>query len=413
MKTIECCRVCGGSLRNVLSLGELHLSAFVDPGVTTPKYPLTLALCSHCKLVQLRHTTPAEELYEQYWYRSGTNASMTRELEGIARVAERELTFDDVALDIGCNDGTLLRAYKAGVFTVGFEPAKNLVSFAQEDVNLVVNEFFSAGAWFARMGPTKAKVITSIAMFYDLDDPNAFVADVGEVLKDDGLWIIQMADLKSMLDRTMWDNICHEHLEYYSLIALDFLLHHHGLYVEHLEHNDVNGGSTRYYVRKDGHGLSESSAVTEARRLERAAGLDKPGTYEAFAARVRAETWLLTEFVAEQVAAGKKVYVYGASTKGNTLLQYAGLDHALITAAAERNPYKWGKVTVGTNIPIISEQEARAAKPGYFLVLPWHFLDEFVERESEYLAGGGAFVVPLPAFRVVRGLAAFGAAPRR
>jgi NDP-4-keto-2,6-dideoxyhexose 3-C-methyltransferase len=404
MRTIETCRSCNMSdLVEVLSLGELCLSAFVDEGAEVQRAPLELVLCKSCSLVQLRHTVSAEDMYRNYWYRSGTNRSMTAELEGIARAARSYLGLGDVALDIGCNDGTLLRAYGAGVFTVGFEPATNLIAAASDGTDLVINDFFNADAWRrAMLG--RAKVVTSIAMFYDLDDPNAFVHDVHEVLDDDGVWILQMADLKSMLDRTMWDNICHEHLEYYSLTSLSSLLEWHGFRVVDVERNSVNGGSIRAIIRKRGRNAqTRSIRVRELLDEERVMGLDTFRPYEAFADRVRDETLSLVDFVKSKVAEGKKIYVYGASTKGNTLLQYAGLDSSLITAAAERNPDKWGKRTAGTNIPIVSEKEARDAKPDYMLVLPWHFLDEFVEREAEYLSGGGAFIVPLPTFRVVRG----------
>lgn len=403
MRTILECRVCGSKdLTEVLSLGDLHLSAFLDPGSPPPpKYPLTLVLCSRCKLVQLRHTVPAQEMYEQYWYKSGTNQSMTEELQGIAKAASSFLRPGDDVLDIGCNDGTLLRAYPPGTFTVGFEPARNLIEHASEGgVDLVINDFFGAAAC-CRADLKPFKVVTSIAMFYDLDDPNSFVRDVYEVLADDGVWIIQMADLKSMIEQTMWDNICHEHLEYYSLAALECLLGRHGFAVNTIETNKVNGGSIRVYVVKKGHETVQRS-VEEFRQAEAALALDTLAPYEAFAERVKEGNEQLNAFIRNAVVAGHTVCVYGASTKGNTLLQSTGLGYPLIKAAAERNPDKWGKVTVGTNIPIMSEEDVRALKPDYMLVLPWHFLDEFVEREAEYLKSGGAFIVPLPGLKIVR-----------
>lgn len=406
MRTIERCRACASSeLHEVMSFGTIHLSAFIDrAGSKPPKYPLDLVLCSRCKLLQLRHTVPANAMYENYWYRSGTNASMTRELADIARVARRYLVPGDTVLDIGCNDGTLLRAYQKDTYDpplrcVGFEPATNLVPYAAEGGAQVVNDFFNAEAWREHVGDVRAAVVTSIAMFYDLDDPNSFVEDVKAVMAHDGVWIIQMADLKSMLDRTMWDNVCHEHLEYYSLCSLKNLLVAHGLSVVDLERNDVNGGSVRVMVQR-----ADARASWSVERLEedeRTDSLDTMAPYAAFKRRVYEETTKLVSFVEVAVREGKSVYVYGASTKGNTLLQVAGLDHRHIVAAAERNPDKWGKRTVGTNIPIVSEEEARAAKPDYFLVLPWHFLDEFVERERAYLSAGGKFIVPLPEFRVL------------
>lgn len=409
MRTIIECRSCySNELVDVLDLGELRLSAFIDAGEDVPKYPLELVLCARCSLVQLRHTVPAEEMYRNYWYRSGTNHSMTQELRDIARAATLALGKDRfIALDIGCNDGTLLRAYDvARVHTIGFEPAKNLIQYAKKGVDVVINDFFNAYAYGQQVGH-KADIVTSIAMFYDLDDPNEFVHDVADVMADDGVWVIQMADLKSMLDRNMWDNICHEHLEYYSLIALENLLYRHGFYVADIEQNDVNGGSIRVFVRKLGN-LSygppnSTSAVLDMRRAELEDKLDTAAPYAAFGERVRKLTTELVTLIKDEVALGKKVYAYGASTKGNTLLQYAGLDFRTITAAAERNPDKWGKLTVGTQIPIISEEQARADSPDYFLVLPWHFRDEFLSREKGYLDSGGSFIFPLPKLEVVRG----------
>jgi hypothetical protein len=401
-RVIETCRSCQSArLVQVLDLGELHLSAFVDKGQDTKKYPLELVLCEDCSLVQLRHTVPATEMYQNYWYRSGTNHSMTQELRDIAHAATVALNKERfTALDIGCNDGTLLRAYDvARVQTVGFEPATNLIKYAEKGVDCIIADFFHAGAWRTFLGNEKADVVTSIAMFYDLDDPNSVVNDVSKVMADDGVWVIQMADLKSMLDRNMWDNICHEHLEYYSLIALENLLERHGFYVSDIQQNDVNGGSIRAFVRKDPGRASKT--VTEMRRAELQDGLDTLKPYTEFAERIENRTNDLVRFITSVRREGKKVYAYGASTKGNTLLQHAGLDSSLINAAAERNPDKLGKYTVGTHIPIISEEQARAEKPDYFLVLPWHFRNEFLSRERAYLDDGGAFIFPLPEFEIV------------
>lgn len=402
MRTITKCRSCGSvELSDLLSLGELHLSAFLRPGEEAPRYPLDLILCHTCNLVQLRHTVPAEEMYRNYWYRSGTNKTMTEELHGIAREAAKRagLQAGDVVLDIGCNDGTLLRGYDLDLDTVGFEPSDMSLE-ACEHVDLVIHDFFNAAEWEQLMKSKKARVVTSIAMFYDLDDPNTFVHDVAQVLADDGIWIIQMADLKSMLDRTMWDNICHEHLEYYSLTSLEHLLHRHGFVVVDVETNDVNGGSLRAYVQKQP--AVSNARVRAMREAEAAMGLDTRVPYVAFAQRVHEMTLKLRSFVEQEKRQGRSIYVYGASTKGNTLLQYAKLGCDVITAAADRNPDKWGLLTVGTRIPIIDEKAARAAKPDYFLVLPWHFMKEFLEREQDYLAAGGAFIIPLPEFTVVR-----------
>lgn len=418
IKGIKKCRVCGSKdIEPILSLGDLYVSDFLEEGSENQakKAPLELVLChakyGGCGLLQLRHTFSHESFYRNYWYRSGVNKTMVEELGDIAAKAENiaPLKIGDFVLDIGSNDSTLLRSYKtSGLNTVGFEPAINIVEKYGREGNVeVIDDFFNYPAWQKEFGKKKAKVITAIAMFYDLDDPNAFVADVVKCLDKGGLFIIQMMYLPSFLERNAFDGICHEHLEYYSLFSLENLLRRHGLEVFGVELRDINEGSFRAYIRhKDGgNGLRVSPGAEECvrkmRKEEASLGLGDRKAYDDFVSRVNAIRAKTKSFIEKEVAAGKKVYVYGASTKGNTLLQYFGLDKRLIVAAAERNPDKWGKRTVGTNIPIVSEEEARKAKPDYFLVLPWHFLKEFVEREREFLDGGGEFIVPLPEFKVV------------
>jgi len=355
-------------------------------------------------------------MYANYWYRSGTNQTMTEALADIANKAEvlMRLTHGDAVLDIGCNDGTLLASYRTqGVFKVGIDPAQNLAVFSRKVADKVLSTFFSAKAFesdpvLCRLRP---KVITSIAMFYDLEDPNKFVADIKAVMHPEGLWIIQMSYLPLMMRQNAFDNICHEHLEYYSLHSLEHLLGRHNMEVMDVEINDVNGGSYRVYIRNRGAGRQffgdetfrrlAVDRVQGMRAEEEAMGLQHIAAYHEFAmwtARIRDD---LRAFINEETKKGRRIYVYGASTKGNTLLQYCGLDHSVIVAAAERNSSKWGRVTVGTHIPIISEEEARKARPDYFLVLPWHFLGEFMKRERDYLNAGGRFIVPMPHLSII------------
>ena len=413
------CRVCDFSpLAPILSLGKLQVSDFIsesskhhneDDGI-----PLELALCNKkdggCGLLQLKHTISHEAMYRQYWYRSGINKSMTDELRGIASKVESliKLNAGDFVIDIGSNDSTLLRNYSiGGLRLIGFEPARNLMKYAQEGVTKIFNDFFNFSAWEREYPGAKAKAITAIAMFYDLEDPNKFVEDVTKCLDRDGVFIIQMSYLPSMLSQNAFDNICHEHLEYYSLLSLENLLMRHNLEIFDIELNDVNGGSFRIYIRRKNEGRAiqisngAEKRIEDLRKFEEKLGLDNEKVYIDFVRRVYSLRDQLTAFVNSEVKNGKKIYIYGASTKGNTLLQFYGLDNALIVAAAERNSEKWGLKTVGTLIPIISEEQARKDKPDYFLVLPWAFLDEFVKREEEYLKSGGKFLVPLPEFRVV------------
>lgn len=428
------CRSCGtGDLLPVLSLGDQYVSNFFTGEQEGLRAPLELVLCdpaasglaprsptrpaklqrsgegeAGCGLLQLRHSVDQGSLYRNYWYRSGVNVSMREALADVAASAERmvALTAGDLVLDIGSNDGTLLRAYDvAGLRLVGFEPATNLMPYAQERGTVTVNDFFGFQTFHRLFGQARAKVITSIAMFYDLEDPNAFVADVIRVLHPNGVWIIQMSYLPLMLSQNAFDNICHEHLEYYALGSLRVLLERHGLKIVDVELNDVNGGSLRaYVVHQNGAILVSAGAPERMQQLdtsERDLQLYNQGTYNAFARRVENIRQEVKDFVQTETTAGKVVDVYGASTKGNTLLQYFGLDHSVIRQGAERNPGKWGKQTVGTGIPIVSEEVSRADPPDYFLVLPWHFLQEFLRREQAFLASGGKFIVPLPAFQVL------------
>lgn len=408
------CRVCGSeALTEVLSLGNQSISNFIDHEIESPAAPLELVLCDvaqgGCGLLQLRHTADQGFLYRNYWYRSGVNSTMRQALADVTNKAEKivNLQTGDTVIDIGSNDNTLLHSYRhPGLTKIGFEPATNLMPYAKDPNITVFNDFFAASHFQKQYPNQTAKIITSIAMFYDLEDPNTFVADVANCLSQDGVWIIQMMYLPMMLADNIFDNICHEHLEYYSLQSLEYLLQQKGLKVIDAELNDVNGGSIRTYItHQDNTSLKPLPGATKRlealRQQETALRLDTLNPYQQFAQRVELVKQQVTEFIRHEVAHGKHVYVYGASTKGNTLLQYFGLDRTVIQAAAERNPDKWGKKTVATFIPIISEEQARAAKPDYFLVLPWHFLNEFIQREQEWLKAGGKFIVPLPQFRVI------------
>jgi NDP-4-keto-2,6-dideoxyhexose 3-C-methyltransferase len=417
MKTRTTCRVCNSSLQPIFSLGEQYISNFLTPEESDGlKAPLELVLCSQCRLLQLRHTVPANAMYKNYWYRSGTNQTMRDALADIAKKAESlmHLQEGDSVLDIGCNDGTLLASYETkGIYRIGFDPAENLAVFSRQVADKLVTGFFESEVFYENpeLSRRRPKVVTSIAMFYDLEDPNQFVADVKKVMHPDGLWIVQMSFLLLMLKTNDFGNICHEHLEYYSLQSFEYLLNLHDFVLVDVELNDVNGGSFRAYIRN--RGADESAFASESyrreakhrisaiREREAMIRLDKIEPYLEFAARVERVKQDVSEFIKDHVSRNKKVYVYGASTKGNTMLQYFGLDSSLIGAAAERNPEKWGKVTVGTRIPIVSEAEARADKPDFFLVLPWHFVDEFTVREKDYLSSSGRFILPLPHFGLI------------
>lgn len=408
--TRKACRVCNSShLEPILSLGDQCLTNFVNSSEAKLFVaPLELVLCSRklggCGLLQLKHTVPGDILYRKFWYKSGVNQTIKNDLADIAHKGENlvELKKGDIVLDIGTNDGTLLRQYEnKNIKSVGFEPAVNLVKEAEVGTTKIINDFFNYEQ-FSETFNQKPKIITSISMFYDLEDPNKFVNDIVRILDDEGIWIIQMNYLMTMLENNAFDNIVHEHLEYYSLKSLEYLLEKHDLVVFDVELNGINGGSIRTYVKhKNCQKYPITRSVKELRLYEDKIGLDGNEPYIQFANRIKDLKKRTYDFIKTEVEKGKKICVYGASTRGNTLLQFYGLDHTLITAAIERNPEKWGKKTVLTDIPIISEEEGRTKKPEYFLILPWYFIEEFKQRERDYLQKGGKFILPLPDFKII------------
>ena len=402
-KRIKKCRSCGSNkLTPILNLGKIYVSDFVASFSKRGKIPLELILCEDCNLLQLRHTTNPDLLYREYWYKSGINETIIADLKDIVSKVEEQVKLKegDIVVDIGCNDGTLLRSYKTkGLKLVGFEPALNLIKEAKQGTTKIIPNYFNFKFYRRYFNEHKAKVITSIAVFYDLDNPNKFVDDITKCLDKEGLWIIEMRYLPLMVQQNDIGNAVHEHLEYYSLISLEKLLEKHDLEIVDVELNDVNGGSLRAYIRfKDK--IPIDSKVNELREQEKKAKLNTVEPYIKFAVRVNNIKKELYDFIKKEYNTGKKIYVYGASTKGNTMLQYFGIDHKLIEAAAERDSRKFGMKTIATEIPIISEEESRK-KADYFLILPWHFLDAFIKREKEFLSSGGKFIVPLPEFKVI------------
>lgn len=413
--TRRTCRVCGSAaLTPVLSLGDQVLAGNFGFSKDLPpvrrRIPLELVRCDEerdehsCGLVQLRHTVPGDLMYSSYGYRSGINRTMRDHLTALAHETEERvgLSSGDVAVDIGANDGTLLAAYRTpGFVGIGFEPSIVQPESLPPNIRFI-RDYFSAAAFRSRVSEGAAKIVTSIAMFYDLEDPNAFVSDVASILRRDGLWILEVAYLPKTLENNSFDTVCHEHLEYYSLSSIDALLRRHGLVVADVGENDINGGTIRVYACHAGSRFAErpDEARTRVYRMQRREfdmKLDTAEPYAAFAERVAKIREELPALLRSLKSKGKTIYGYGASTKGNVILQYCGVGPDLVTAVADRNPAKWGQRTPGMEIPIVSEDEMRAAKPDYLLVLPWFFMREFQEREADFALGGGRFIIPIPA----------------
>src|SRR3989441_12478695 len=401
---VKVCRVCKSTrLDDILSLGNQYVSDFVSSDGNSPQAPLELVRCKDCGLVQLRHTFSRGRLYRHYWYKSGISPTMRNALSDLVMRAcdIAKPNSGDIVVDIGCNDGTLLRSYKTpGLVLVGFEPAENLVPEAKKGTDWIFNDFFSAKTFKQKFDGKKAWIVTSIAMFYDLEDPNSFVEDVADILAPNGIWVVQQNYLATMLEQNGFDNIGHEHLEYYTLETVQSLLKKHGLEVFDAETNNVNGGSFRTFICHAGQ-YPIRGTVPDMKKHESRLGLNKHQTYELFAEHIQKMRAQARDFIAKEVKSGKTVYVYGASNRGNTILQYYGLDHTLIKKATDANPEKWGRKTAGTLIPIVPKEEARNDGPDYFLVLPHHFLEEIKREETQYLKSGGKLIVPLPEFHLV------------
>lgn len=402
------CRICRGSrLSEVLALGEQALTGVfprsTSENVTTG--PLSLVWCEGCGLLQLKQSYRLEEMYgSNYGYRSGLNASMVRHLQRKIGMLEAlaSPSAHDLVIDIGSNDATSLKAYKGNFKKVGIDPTgEKFRSYYPAEIDLIP-DFFSA-ATFRRSYPTaEAKIVTSIAMFYDLEDPRAFVEDIASVLADDGVWHFEQSYMPSMLRTTAYDTICHEHLEFYSLRVVADLLWSCGLRVLDVQMNGINGGSFAVTACKVRAPYTSNKSIIEwTLRQEEALGLKTVQPYREFAARVFKHRAGLKDLIETLVADGKKILGYGASTKGNVLLQFFALDRRYISAIAEVNEDKFGAFTPGTHIPIVSEAEARGMKPDYFLVLPWHFKPGIIEREREFLDGGGRLIFPLPEIEIV------------
>jgi len=417
------CRVCGSTaLTQVINLGEQHLQgSFVKPGKEMPpmrKIPLSLVRCDPtkdekaCGLLQMEHTVPPEVLYSAYWYRSGTNNTMKNHLKGIAKEAVSMLNKSSgLVLDIGCNDGTLLGFYPEGFRKYGVDPS-DVAQEIDKKTATVIQDIFPSDELLNSLQKTKMDIITSIAMFYDLEDPVTFARGIKNILAPEGIWIFEMSYMPMMLKMTSYDTICHEHLEFYSLAVIEYILKQSGMKILNVALNDINGGSLRCYAThntnfkyKNEHHLQNIKAMHQD-EFDLELDTDKP--YKNFQNRINVHRDELITLLKKLKSEGKKIHIYGASTKGNTILQWCDIDNRIIDCAAERNPDKYGAHTLGTDIPIVSEAESRAMNPDYYLVLPWHFKAEFIEREQDILKQGTRLIFPLPKVEIVSNERVFG-----
>lgn len=412
---IEACRICGNSdLEMILDLGNQSLTGVfptsVDEAVTSG--PLQLVKCVSgganelCGLVQLRQSYSIDEMYgDNYGYRSGLNTAMVDHLKSIVgRILDRiTIEPEDLIIDIGSNDGTLLSFYPSDTATlVGIDPTAQKFREYYPDHVHVMPQFFSSEVVKTSFGGRRAKAVTSISMFYDLEKPIEFMRDIHEILADDGIWVLEQSYLPTMMEMNAYDTVCHEHLEYYALRQIKWMADKVGFMIVDVGLNTVNGGSFAVTLAKTTSNHEENTnLVEEFLGRERALGLETLEPYREFGQRVKDHKNDLRSLVQRIRSNGQTIMGLGASTKGNVVLQYCGLTREDIPSIAEVNQDKFGRLTPGTHIPIMPETEALALQPDYFMVLPWHFREHFVSKESQYLESGGKLLFPLPSIEVV------------
>ena len=405
---INSCRVSKEKdLVTFLNLGNQKLTGvFPRPEENLESGPLELVWSPSSYLVQLKHTFEPTEMYgSNYGYRSGLNNSMVQHLVNKAKylIELSKLKPGDVVVDIGSNDCTTLKAFPPDVKRIGIDPTiKKFSQYYPDDISYVA-DFFSEDSYRSIEKNKNAKLVMSIACFYDLEDPISFVRDIYSILDDDGLWHFEQAYLPSTLRSLSYDTACHEHIEYYSMLSVQNILEHAGMKIVDVTLNDINGGSFAVTACKD---TNKSIKVNHAVinwliDEEYKMGLHTVKPYFEFAQRTYEHSDSLIHLIHSLRAEGKTIYGYGASTKGNVLLQWCGFTSDDIAAIGEVNPDKFGCITPGTNIPIISEQEVKDMKPDYMMVLPWHFKNGIIQREKDYLNSGGKFIFPLPYIQII------------
>lgn len=404
------CRICDNNhLETVIDLGNQYLSDFRSDDLKPKKYPLEVLRCPECHFVQLKESAPLSEMYtENYGFKSGVNNTIKADLKDIVSQARKYIpiqykidlgdTIDEIrVLDIGSNDGTLLSNYPSHYYRVGFDPITKLCADAKKHASKIVNDFFSSKT-ISGLGQFDA--ITAISMFYDVEDPNDLVESMKKSLKPGGVLIIQQNYILATLVNNAYDNICHEHIGYHSLLSMEYLLNKFDLEVVDVSTSMVNGGVLRTVVQHKGVGRVRDSVLRQ-REIERNYGLHTSEPYRGFADRVNEVTKKLQSLIKRINSDGRRCYIYGASTRGGTIWQYAGLDVHDLPFAVDRNPEKVGKKIASIGVPIISEEQARKDLPEYMLVSIWFFESEVTQREKDYLNKGGYLIYPLPELKIV------------
>ena len=407
LKKISQCRSCkSNNLKEVFNLGSQYLTG-VFPKKKNTKIThgdLSLCLCKKCTLLQLRYSFDHKEMYgNNYGYMSSLNNSMKSHLEKKSRnlISKYPLKKGDLIIDIGSNDGTFLSFFSKSFNLIGIDPT--IIKFSKKyNSNIIkIPDFFSKES-IEKKTKQKAKLITSIAMFYDLEDPEIFVKNINALLSTNGIWHLELSYMPSMIKNLSYDTICHEHLEYYSLLSIKNLFDRHKLKIIDIEFNQINGGSFSLDVAKKQSDHKEGKKIINwILKKENIFKSNEFKTIKDFFNKCEKHKFLLKKLILNLLSEKKKIFGYGASTKGNVILQYCNINKKHIPYIAEINKFKFGKYTPGTKIKIISEKQAKLKKPDYFLVLPWHFKDSIINREAKFLKSGGKMIFPLPEIEII------------
>ncbi len=404
------CRVCSGNLEDLIKLKPQFLSpTFVKSNLRNNlskiKIPLTLCICKNkkCSLVQLRETTNPNLLYKDYFYRSSANKMMLNDLKKVVNKVKKfvDLKRNEIVVDIGANDCSMLSYFPKYLKRVGVEPASN-INWNSVDKSIdIINDFFPSKKFTHHIKKKKVKIFTSCAMFYDLERPNLFVKSIKKNLDKEGVWCIQLSYVLLMIKNLNFYDICHEHLEYYSLKSLEYLMNKHGLEIIHAETNNVNGGSALVFIK---HKTKQNKKTKEYKRIisiERKMNLSSTTVYKNFYKNMNILSSKVIKFIKSQLIKKKLVIGLGASTKGNILLQFFGINKKMLPYISEKQKIKVGLKTLGSDIELISEKWARKLNPSCMLMLPWYFKKEIILREKKYLDNGGSILVPMPYAHIV------------
>ncbi len=407
-KKNKTCRCCGSvRLKKYLNFGNMYLSTAFPKSKknSLKKIPMILEICLECQLAQLAHNYELSELYnENYGYKSGINKSMKNHLKFIVRDAiyHKPVKKNDIVLDIASNDGTLLKNYNKNLIRIGVDPVikkyrknyKKMKSF---------ETFFSKEIFLKNFQNQKIKIITSIAVFYDVNNPRKFVSDISNIMDPSGIWILEQSYFPHLVKNNAYDSICHEHLTYFTIKQIKIILEKFNLEIFNISSNTMNGGSIRFFIK-----FMDNKKIRIYKKNVNSFLLVEKKFYKNFFKKlskfkleINKNRSDINKFIKKINKSNKSIHIYGASTKGNIILQYCKINQNKIKFAAERNPDKFNRYTPGSNIKIISEAESRSMKPDYYLVMPWHFKNEIIKREKVFSKNGGKFIFPLPKFKLI------------